>query len=334
MTVFIASCLDNRRYDVIFYIVGKEIGLIRNFIPQELVCHYIHIKNYKDGLTGKLMNVLRDEKPDYVFSSLMPINIRLAFASALFPKVKVILRSNNYLYTQSIVQKARLFLAYRFMDHLIVQTDEMRDEHINILHLAADRVTTLANPINIGEISKKLEGVGSPFEGTATNYVYVGRLDRIKGLDVLIKSFAKLLTEEPDSMLYIVGKVDGGFADFYEELRAIQTELKIGNRIVYTGFKENPYQYMKFADCLVLPSRNEGLPNVVIEALYLHTPVAVTASIPVIRRIVRDGQDGFVTEVEDIDGLANAMRSASKLGRVQSSYKSATKEDFQKLFTK
>ncbi|GGM86294.1 hypothetical protein GCM10010967_18160 [Dyadobacter beijingensis] len=334
MTLFIASCLDASRYEVIFYIVGKEIGLIRNFIPEDRTCHYIHVRNYKDGLMGKLAKVMREEKPDYVFSSLMPINIRLALASIMFPNVKVILRSNNYLYTQSIIQKARLFMAYRFMDHLIAQTDEMRDEAVKVLRLPKSKVSTLANPINVEQIDKKLVGATSPFEGTATNYVYVGRVDRIKGLDVLIKSFGKLLTDEPDSKLYIVGKVEGGFAAYYEELLAIQKELNIADKIVFTGFKENPYQYMKFADCLVLPSRNEGLPNVVIEALYLHTPVAVTASIPVIRRIVRHGVDGFVTEVDDVDGLAEAMKSASKLGRVESAYKSATKEDFQKLFTK
>jgi glycosyltransferase involved in cell wall biosynthesis len=292
----------------------------------------IQIQNYKDHLTRKLVKVMREEQPDYVFASLMPINIRVAFASALFPKIKVILRSNNYLYTLSFLQKARMYLAYRFLDHLIVQTDEMRDEHIKVLHLNEDKVVTLANPINIDQIRKKLEGATSPFEGSATNYVYVGRIDRIKGLDVLLKSFARLLVDEPDSLLYIVGQTDGVFKDFFAELTVLLAELKIGKNIIFTGFKDNPYQYMKFADCLVLPSRNEGLPNVVIESLYLNTPVAVTNSIPVIKRIVQEGVNGFVVEVDDVEGLAEAMKSASKLGRVQSTYTSATKEDFQRLF--
>lgn len=56
------------------------------------------------------------------------------------------------------------------------------------------------------------------------------------------------------------------------------------------GFKNNPYVYMKHADCFVLSSRNEGLPNVMIEALYLGTPVAAYKCIPVIERIVDEGK--------------------------------------------
>lgn len=332
MTINIAGFLDASKYDVVFYVIGKDWGSIRNSISAHWPCHLIKVKSYKDFLTFRLIKVISKEKPRFVFSSLMPINSRLLVASSLFPKVKAIIRSNNYLYTQSWLQKARLFLTYRFLDHLIVQTDEMRDEHLKVLRLAEDKVVTLANPVNIDAIKKKLVGSTSPFEGNYINYVYVGRVTHVKGLDILVQSFAKLLADEPGSRLYIVGQTDGIFTEFYNKLKVLIRELDIEDKIIFTGFSDNPYQYMKYADCMVLPSRNEGLPNVVIESLYLHTPVAVTASIPVIRRIVRNGVDGYVVEVDDVDGLATAMKSASKLGRVQSSYSSASKEDFQHLF--
>ncbi|RYF19990.1 MAG: glycosyltransferase, partial [Flavobacteriales bacterium] len=120
--------------------------------------------------------------------------------------------------------------------------------------------------------------------------------------------------------------------EYYNELTAQIFKLDLTDKIIFIGFTDNPYIYMKFADCFVLPSRNEGLPNVVIESLFLGTPVAVTASVPVIRRIVRDGIDGFIVDVDDAEGLADAMVKSVNLGRVSSSYKSATREDFEKLF--
>lgn len=61
----------------------------------------------------------------------------------------------------------------------------------------------------------------------------------------------------------------------------------------------------------MLPSRLEGLPNVVLDAMYLQTPVVVTRCVPVIDRIVNSEQ-GIIVDVEDVEGLASAMRNAIK----------------------
>ena len=94
----------------------------------------------------------------------------------------------------------------------------------------------------------------------------------------------------------------------------------------------NPYKFVKNADCFVLSSRNEGLPNVLIEALYLGTPVAATTCIPVIKRIVSEGKNGYLAENENFAQLANAMIMASKLGRITSTYNATSNEAYRKLF--
>ena len=332
MTLNIAGFLNPDLYDVIYYVVGKDLGLIYNFIPKDRSVTLLKVKSYRDFLVLKFMKTIMKEKPDYVFSSLFPMNWRLCLASAIFPRVKVIIRANNYLHTQSFVQKSRLFISYRFVDKMIVQASEMRDEHINLLKLSAAKVVTLPNPVNTQAIARKLEDVSSPYSHDHINYVFVGRLVHIKGVDILIKSFAIILKTQPKALLYIVGEIGGIFSDCYESLLKNIEKLDIVDKVIFTGFSDNPYVYMKFANCFVLPSRNEGLPNVVIESLFLGTPVAVTKSVPVISRIVRDGVDGYVVDVNDVNGLADAMKKAIKLGRVTSTYKSATKEDFQNLF--
>jgi glycosyltransferase involved in cell wall biosynthesis len=332
MTLNIARFLDPNQYDVIFYIIGKDKGLIQDFIPEGSETRFIKVQSYKDALIFKIIKTLFKEKPDYAFCSLMPINWRLCVASIFFPRIKVIIRANDYLHTQSKVQKLRLFLAYKFATKFVVQTDEMRNEHIKLLSINPQRVVTLANPINTSSISKKTTGAESPFNDAEINYVFVGRIDPIKGIDVLIRSFASVQKVQHNAILYIIGQTGGIFQEYYHILKQLAYDLGMTEHIKFIGYTDNPYVYMKYASCFVLPSKNEGLPNVVLESLYLGTAVAVTASVPVIRRIVDNGSNGFVVEVDDVNALADAMINASGLGRVKSGYKSATKEDFQKLF--
>ena len=89
---------------------------------------------------------------------------------------------------------------------------------------------------------------------------------------------------------------------------------------------------MKNADCFVLSSRNEGLPNVLIEALYIGTPSAACTCIPVIERIVENGKTGYLANSEDFDGLAEAMLNAACLGQIKSTYQSSSIEQVLKYF--
>lgn len=116
--------------------------------------------------------------------------------------------------------------------------------------------------------------------------------------------------------------------DYYNEVKQLIEKHGLQDSVKCVGFQNNPYVYIKYADCFVLSSRWEGLPNVMIESLYLGTPVAAFKCIPVIGRIVTDGADGYLAEKENVESLAKAMMKASELGRVMSVYKSASMEDF------
>ena len=89
---------------------------------------------------------------------------------------------------------------------------------------------------------------------------------------------------------------------------------------------------MKNADCFVLSSRNEGLPNVMIEALYLGTPVAAFKCIPVIERIVSEGRTGYLASKENVEELAAAMEKEVTLGRIETTYNANSEEKFRKIF--
>jgi glycosyltransferase involved in cell wall biosynthesis len=98
---------------------------------------------------------------------------------------------------------------------------------------------------------------------------FVGGLyEEGKGLKYLIKAFYKVKQEVSNSMLVIVG--DGPDK---QKLISLAKNLNLEEDVIFTGFKENPVQYMKGFDLMVLPSLHEAFGAVILEALYVGTPV-------------------------------------------------------------
>ncbi|MDD2950013.1 MAG: glycosyltransferase, partial [Sulfuricurvum sp.] len=90
--------------------------------------------------------------------------------------------------------------------------------------------------------------------------------------------------------------------------------------------------YFKFADVYVLSSRWEGLPNTVLESLYLNTPVISTKCIPFLSKLIHDGDNGYLVEVEDIHGLSNVILKTKEIKRIFSSTVDSKKE-LNEIFT-
>jgi glycosyltransferase involved in cell wall biosynthesis len=104
--------------------------------------------------------------------------------------------------------------------------------------------------------------------------LFLGRLNQIKGVDLLVESFALLTNDIKDSRLVIVGP-DDGCLDHLEEMI---NRLKIKSKVLFTGplYEDDKLEAYVDADVYVLPSRYETFPNTVLEAAICKTPVIVT----------------------------------------------------------
>lgn len=110
-----------------------------------------------------------------------------------------------------------------------------------------------------------------------TNVIlFVGSLYRIKGPDRLFEAFIRLIrARRNDCHLVYIGKDCGNYvSDIISRSKSLGLETKVS----FLGFKQNPYRYMKRAAMLVSPSRDEGLPGVLIEALSLGVKCVATNS--------------------------------------------------------
>jgi glycosyltransferase involved in cell wall biosynthesis len=129
-----------------------------------------------------------------------------------------------------------------------------------------------------------------------TLYLYLGRLDPKKGLDVLMPAFAQLKTQESKAALVIAGS---GEAAYDKELRALCVGLGIANDVVFAGYVEGAEKdaLLRDADVFVLPSRSENQGVAVVEAMAAGLPVIVSPHVGIAPEIVENGA-GMMAEGE------------------------------------
>lgn len=103
-------------------------------------------------------------------------------------------------------------------------------------------------------------------------FVCIGRLSREKGQDILIRGWASLLQRHPDCGLVLVG---GG--PERENLAEQARQLGVSDSVYFADYRPNAAKMLPFFDTLVIPSRTEGLPITLLEAMRTRTPVVATA---------------------------------------------------------
>jgi glycosyltransferase involved in cell wall biosynthesis len=133
--------------------------------------------------------------------------------------------------------------------------------------------------------------------------VFAGRLARQKGVDVLLDALDLLQHIRPDLTTLIAG--DGPERARLEERARAFTLL--GGRTRFLGHREDVPRLMAAADVVVLPSRYEGLPNVLLEAMQLGKPVVATAA-PGSAEVIVDRETGRLVPVDESNSLARAIR--------------------------
>lgn len=332
MTITLAKMLPPDEFEVKFVIVHRSLGTIVNFIPPEYEVIHIPVHNIWCAATLRMINVIRREKPDMVFCSLLYLNYRLIVAARICG-AKVIVRNNiNFNEYVSNYKRTMVFLTYRWADKVIAQQEEMHDEIIEFTGLSTQKVITLHNPIDTDSIDVKAKEP-SPYihAEKQLKYVWVARFSREKGHDLLIKALHLVRKKNSNAHLYLVGKFEQAGA-FFQELTRLIDSLDLKDYVHLVGFDSNPYRWVKNGDVYVMPSRLEGLPNSLIDAMYLGKPVVATRCIPVIDRIVEDGYNGYVVPSEDVEAMAEAMLKAPELKGFEMTYKPASKEEIIALF--
>jgi glycosyltransferase involved in cell wall biosynthesis len=135
----------------------------------------------------------------------------------------------------------------------------------------------------------------------------IGLLAPYKGQTVLLRALAMVASDGIDFKAYIVGDVYGDRHEYRNELNSLANELKLQDKVEFTGFKENVQPYLERCNIFVMPStRGEGLGIVMLEAMAAGRAVIATSGGGV-GEVIDDGQNGLLVRPGDVSGLARAI---------------------------
>jgi glycosyltransferase involved in cell wall biosynthesis len=276
----------------------------RNIFEEELADNGIKVHNlnlsFKYNPIGifKILNVIRRGNYDIIHVHLFPADIFVAISSLFLPRrIKFIFSEHsNYNRRRSIkFFKVIDGFTYSRYDKIVCISKQVEKALIEWCPKTSHKIIIIKNAI---PIKKKLNSE----ENKIYDVIFVGRLERVKGVDLLLKAI-QILKEKHHRNLRVAIVGDGSLM---ESLKKIALRYGINEHIDFLGVRKDVLELMRKSLVFVLPSRWEGFGLVLLEAMSVGTPIVAT-KVGGIPEIIEDGKDGILVEPENPEELAKAI---------------------------
>lgn len=271
-----------------------------------------------DQRVRRMRDLLAEDRPDLLHTTLFGANVvgRVAARLVGTPIVSSLVNTPygpDHLATPGIsVTRLRLAQGIDAATARLVTRFHANASHVATtmarrLHVPLDRIDVIPrgrDPAVLGErtaarglATRNRLGVGPD----AVLVVSLARHEHQKGLDVLLRAVPEVLTRLPAARFMVAGR-EGNVSS---ELSRLVSSLEIGAAVELLGARDDVGDLLSAADVFVLPSRREGFPGAVVEAMALRAPIVAT-HLPGTREAL-DERNGLLVSPEDVAGLADAI---------------------------
>ncbi|UOE80916.1 glycosyltransferase [Vibrio splendidus] len=257
----------------------------------------------------RALKAAKEFKPDIIHGGVMEGNLQAAFISLFSRNPHLILEETSdpitrprKLLTNKMLKiislRAKKFIgvsrsSYDYLTHVVGVNKKVA---IQIDNAVVESPRT--SSIKISELRKEF--------GLENNFV-IGTVCRLfdghKKTSDLIKSFSEFSENKPEARLLIVG--DGPDRTMLENLVA---DLRVSEKVIFSGYQGNTKPFYDVMDVFALTSATEAFGLVLVEAMFAKLPIVAT-SVGGIPYVVRDGVDGILVPVGDIDKIAEAFNA-------------------------
>jgi len=237
-----------------------------------------------------IRKLIMELRPDAVLAFMDTVNV-LTILSSMGTGVRCVVseRTNPIKRRLSVFWSFARWCSYRKASVVVAQTKKVGDW---LAKKTNSRIQVIPNPVRPMEAPVSFN---KEFE-----FIAVGRLNREKGFDLLIRAFSQVIVHFPKWKLAIIGN-----GPDRKELEDLADSLKLDSNICFAGQVDNVDDWLGKAKIAVQPSHYEGFPNALLEAMALGMPVI--ASDAAGEMLIRNEVNGLLVPVNEVEPLAKAM---------------------------
>lgn len=214
-----------------------------------------------------------------------------------------------------------------FLDAVVPLSDELHRQ-LRMIPGIKGKLHLVRNGVDISEIDA-VHGTSPEMAAWKTDGAfiigYIGRLIPGKGLDALIHAVVRHGGD--DWRVALIGEGEQA-----AELRDLARSMGIKEKVAFFGYREDRLEFLKGFDLFVLPSRSEGVPRCLMEAMAARVPV-VASDIPGCRYLVEHGRTGLLFPADDPARLAEAIGRVSREPSLGTSLAGAAREFLEEKFS-
>ncbi|MDX1502757.1 MAG: glycosyltransferase [Thermoanaerobaculia bacterium] len=308
VTLTLLRGLDRSRFAPRLVLLRRE-GELMDRVPPELEVVELGARSLWTA-APPLARHLRRSTPDVLLSTSSGTN-PLAVAARALARVRCpVVISERTVYRRDGAPGKRLLLnrlkraTYRHADRVTAVSEGVARDLVRHFRLPEERVEVVLNPVVTPRmLERSFHEVEHPWVGDASRPLLLGagRLVPAKGFDLLIEALARIRRTH-DARLVLLG--DGPER---ETLLRRAAERGVAEAVDLPGWQEEPWAWMRRATVFVLPSRFEGLPGVLIEAMACGAAVVAADCHAGPREIVTPEEDGLLVPVGDPGALSDAV---------------------------
>jgi glycosyltransferase involved in cell wall biosynthesis len=249
----------------------------------------------------KTISFIKSYEPDLVVTHLWFANT-IGRIAAKFAGAKKIISFEQNVY--DTVKTPKMFFIDKILQSQclkVIAVSEVVRKSLLLNGIKEKNIDVVYNSVDI----KRYGSVIPDKDITLNNnfkFLFVGRLIKQKGVDVLINSFSNF----SGATLYIAGR-----GNEESVLQQLVRKNGLGDKVVFLGLRNDVPSLMKACDCFVYPSRYDGFSLVLLEALASGIPV-IASDFEASKEMIKDGESGVIVSVDDIGVLRAAMDDIMK----------------------
>ena len=310
VTELLARHFSTKKYQI-------HLGLITQScretfeMPSHMTVHAIGARRVRYAAV-RLVRLIWRLQPNIILCSMVHLNFLVLLLRPVLPKKTRILVRQNGIASAMLGETnwpALTHLLYRALyrraDGVICQTAVMAEDLHRYTGESSETISVLPNAVDFDVLRSTMEQSCEQWSGPGPHLLAVGRLSREKGFDLLLNALSRLKHSFPFIDLALAGN-----GSEEASLRKLTRTLGLNETVRFLGRVARPSTLFQGATLFVLSSRQEGLPNALLEAAAGGLPIVATPAVGGIENLIREKAGIWMARDVSADALADALTAA------------------------